>query len=150
MQKNPLLFSRAGFYLYGNVESPLGSARGATSAPPGVQPNIVRRAKPRREMYCKPLPLGSARGAIVYSLGLHPSSPLGVQPNIVRRAKPRREMYCKPLPLGSARGAIVYALGVQPCIRSGCNRVCARGAGKLRRSGITIAPSGRHGQRLVL
>jgi hypothetical protein len=93
-------------------------------------------------MYCKPLPLGSARGAIVYALG--------VQPNIVRRAKPRREMYCKPLPLGSARGAIVYALGVQSCMRSGCNRVCARGAGKLRRSGITIAPSGRHGQRLVL
>jgi hypothetical protein len=38
-------------------------------------------------------------------------------------------------PLGFARGA---SLG------------SARGAGKLRRSGITIAPEGRHGHRLVL
>ncbi|MEN9828479.1 MAG: hypothetical protein RJA11_1095 [Bacteroidota bacterium] len=88
------MFSRAGFYLYGNVESPLGSARGATSAPLGVQPNIVRRAKPRREMYCKPLPLGSARGAIVYALGVQPCIRSG----------------CNRV---CARGAIVYAPGVQ-------------------------------------
>jgi len=44
-------------------------------------------------------------------------------------------------------------LGVQPRLRSGCNLGSARGtslgsargAGKLRRSGITIAPEGRHG-----
>jgi len=58
---------------------------------------------------------------------MSPTAPLGVQPNIVRRAKPRRELQC------------IYHHHLDS----------ARGAGKLRRSGITIAPSGRDGQRLV-
>jgi hypothetical protein len=46
-------------------------------------------------------------------------------------------------PLGFARGA---SLGSA----RGASLGSARGAGKLRRSGITIAPEGRHGHRLVL
>ena len=53
--------------------------------------------------------------------------------------------------LGFARGTLLdSARGALLGFARGTLLDSARGAGKLRRSGITIAPSGRDGQRLVL
>jgi hypothetical protein len=109
--ENPLLFTRAGFFMKNDPSAPLGVQ---VSAPLGVQVSA---------------PLGVQVSA---PLGVQVSAPLGVQVSA---------------PLGVHRR---LRSGCKSRLRSGCIVGSARGAGKLCRSGITIAPEGRHGHRLVL